>query len=52
MADLRDWLAQVEAMGELETLKGVPWDLEMGDSGISPLSSSTISRTIPRASAF
>ena len=30
MKDLREWLAQVEAMGELETLKGVPWDMEMG----------------------
>ena len=27
---LRDWLAQVDAMGELRTLEGVDWNLEMG----------------------
>ena len=30
MSDLRDWLAKVEAMGELKTLEGVPWDLDIG----------------------
>ena len=28
--DLRDWLAQVKAMGELVELEGVHWDKEMG----------------------
>lgn len=28
--DLREWLAAVEAMGELKTVRGVPWDREMG----------------------
>jgi hypothetical protein len=27
---LRDWLVQVDAMGELRTLKGIDWNLEMG----------------------
>jgi UbiD family decarboxylase len=27
---LRDWLAQVDAMGELRTLEGIDWNLEMG----------------------
>ncbi|HLB28609.1 MAG TPA: UbiD family decarboxylase [Dehalococcoidia bacterium] len=30
MSDLRDWLAKVEAMGELKTLEGVGWDLDIG----------------------
>ncbi|HKZ51276.1 MAG TPA: UbiD family decarboxylase [Dehalococcoidia bacterium] len=30
MADLREWLAKVEELGELRTLRGVNWDLEMG----------------------
>jgi len=30
MSDLRDWLAKVEAMGELKTLEGVDWDLDIG----------------------
>ncbi|HLB28853.1 MAG TPA: UbiD family decarboxylase [Dehalococcoidia bacterium] len=30
MADLRKWLAEVEAMGELKTLQGIHWDLEIG----------------------
>lgn len=28
--DLREWLANVEAMGELKKLKGAHWDLEIG----------------------
>jgi len=28
--DLREFLAQVEAIGELKTVKGASWDLEMG----------------------
>ncbi len=28
--DLRDWLERVEAIGELQTITGVDWDLEMG----------------------
>jgi hypothetical protein len=27
---LRDWLTQVDAMGELRTLEGIDWNLEMG----------------------
>jgi 3-polyprenyl-4-hydroxybenzoate decarboxylase len=27
---LRDWLVQVDAMGELRTLERVDWNLEMG----------------------
>jgi len=27
---LRDWLVQVNAMGELRTLEGIDWNLEMG----------------------
>jgi hypothetical protein len=27
---LRDWLVQVDAMGELRTLEGIDWNLEMG----------------------
>ncbi|HKZ50180.1 MAG TPA: UbiD family decarboxylase [Dehalococcoidia bacterium] len=30
MKDLREWLARAEALGELKTLKGVHWDLEIG----------------------
>ena len=30
MSDLRQWLAKVEALGELRTMRGVPWELEMG----------------------
>jgi UbiD family decarboxylase len=33
--DLRDWLAQVEALGQLKRLEGAHWDLELG--GISEL---------------
>ena len=28
--DLRDWLKQVEEMGELKTVKGTDWNLELG----------------------
>ncbi|MBI2918969.1 MAG: UbiD family decarboxylase [Chloroflexi bacterium] len=28
--DLRDWLQQVEAMGELRSIEGAHWDLEIG----------------------
>ncbi|MBI2371306.1 MAG: UbiD family decarboxylase [Deltaproteobacteria bacterium] len=28
--DLREWLARVEALGELRTIRGVDWDREMG----------------------
>ena len=28
--DLREWIAGVEAMGELKTIRGVHWDREMG----------------------
>lgn len=28
--DLRDWLAATEAMGELQTVKGADWNLEIG----------------------
>lgn len=28
--DLRDWISQLEAKGEVKTLKGVHWDKEMG----------------------
>ncbi len=28
--EMREWLAAVEAMGELKTVRGVPWDREMG----------------------
>src|SRR3990172_13407391 len=28
--DLREWRARAEALGELKTLKGVHWDLEIG----------------------
>ena len=28
--DLRDWLRQVETMGELRFVKGADWDLEIG----------------------
>lgn len=28
--DLRDWLTKVEAIGELKTIPGVDWNLEMG----------------------
>jgi len=27
---LREWLEQVEKMGELRVLKGADWDLEIG----------------------
>src|SRR5919106_5484705 len=27
---LRDWLAQIDQLGELKTLEGVDWNLEMG----------------------
>jgi 3-polyprenyl-4-hydroxybenzoate decarboxylase len=27
---LRDWLAQVDAIGELRTLEEIDWNLEMG----------------------
>jgi 3-polyprenyl-4-hydroxybenzoate decarboxylase len=27
---LRDWLVQVDAMGDLRTLEGIDWNLEMG----------------------
>ena len=27
---LRDWSGQVDAMGELRTLEGINWNLEMG----------------------
>jgi len=30
MSDLREWLAKAEAKGEVKTLKGVPWDLDIG----------------------
>lgn len=33
--DLRDWLEKVEGLGELKTVRGVHWDLEMG--GIAEL---------------
>ncbi|HZU08219.1 MAG TPA: UbiD family decarboxylase [Chloroflexota bacterium] len=33
--DLRDWLARVEALGQLKRLEGAHWDLELG--GISEL---------------
>src|SRR3990172_8057530 len=29
-SDLRDWLDQVRAMGELKEFRGVHWDLELG----------------------
>jgi 4-hydroxy-3-polyprenylbenzoate decarboxylase len=35
MRDLRDWLACVEQMGELQTVRGADWNLEIG--GISEL---------------
>src|ERR687886_1431386 len=35
MHDLRDWLACVEQMGELQTVRGADWNLEIG--GISEL---------------
>ena len=28
--DLRDWLKKVEEMGELKTVKGADWNLELG----------------------
>ena len=28
--DLREWISQTEAMGELKTLKGCDWNLEIG----------------------
>src|SRR3990172_12868844 len=28
--DLRDWLLKVDAIGELKTIAGVDWNLEMG----------------------
>src|SRR5579875_1802450 len=28
--DLREWLTRVEAMGELETIRGADWNLEIG----------------------
>src|ERR671926_43523 len=35
MRDLRDWLSRVEQMGELQTVRGADWNLEIG--GISEL---------------
>ena len=28
--DLRDWLTEVDAIGELKRIEGVDWNLEMG----------------------
>jgi UbiD family decarboxylase len=30
MDDLRDWLEKLESMGEVKTIKGLHWDLEIG----------------------
>src|SRR3990172_3919709 len=30
MGDLRQWLAKAEEIGELETVRGAHWDLELG----------------------
>ena len=35
MDDLRDWLAILESMGALRTIKGLSWDLEIG-AAVSP----------------
>src|SRR5437764_14034735 len=35
MRDLRDWLACVDELGELQTVRGADWNLEIG--GISEL---------------
>ena len=29
MADLREWLRDIERLGELEKIDGVDWDLEL-----------------------
>lgn len=54
--DLREWITQVNELGELKTVEGADWDLEIGaiiemarkESQIAHASCSTRSRASPR----
>jgi len=57
--DLRDWIQIADEMGELKTLKGCDWNLEIGaitelvaTKKTAPRCFSKTSKVIPRATAY